>query len=125
MKGGGRIRPGDIIMLAVLLAAALALTALARPGAAGKTAVVTVGGDPVAKVRLDLPGRLEVEGPLGVTVVETDGSGVRIVSSPCPHHYCVRQGRITMRGQAIICVPNRVAVRIIGDGKSGVDGVTG
>lgn len=58
-----------------------------------------------------------VPGPLGKTVVTVGEGRAAVVSSPCPDRICVRTGKITKRGQAIICAPNHVSVRILGKGK--------
>lgn len=63
---------------------------------------------------------LDVEGPLGKTVIEIRDRKVRVVSSACPNKLCVHQGFI--RRGSIICLPNRVIITI---GASEVDGITG
>lgn len=75
---------------------------------------------PEASWQLPLMGaekKVEVSGPLGKTVVAVGGGRAYVVSSPCPDKTCVRSGKITCRGQAIICAPNLVTVRILGKGK--------
>lgn len=44
-----------------------------------------------------------------------DGT-VRMTSADCPDHICIRQGRISAEGAAIICLPNRVTVQVAGNG---------
>ena len=39
---------------------------------------------------------------------------VRVVESTCPDKVCVRTGWISRPGQAIVCLPNRIVVRIEG-----------
>ena len=53
-----------------------------------------------------------VSGPLGDTVVEIDGGGARIMSSPCLNQTCVSAGRILTAGQWTACLPNRVMLYI-------------
>ncbi len=68
--------------------------------------------------------RLQIAGPLGMSEVEIDLQGVRIVSAPCPHKVCVRRGWVQRRGEIIACVPNRLILRIGGTaGDAGVDAV--
>jgi hypothetical protein len=46
------------------------------------------------------------------------GSGqVRIEESSCPDKVCVKTGWISRPGQAIVCLPHRIVVRIEGGGK--------
>jgi hypothetical protein len=81
------------------------------------------GGQPVIEIKgpsqewvfpLDTRQTLEVEGPLGDTIVEISGGAVRVVDSPCPEKICVKTGQISRPGQTIACLPNRVFVVIRG-----------
>ncbi len=77
--------------------------------------------------RLPLGERREhrVSGPLGETVIGLAPDGVRILASPCPLQLCVRSGPIHRTGQVVACLPNRVAIQLIGPGgaKGAVDAV--
>jgi hypothetical protein len=55
---------------------------------------------------------LPVAGPLGDTVVELRDRRARIVSSPCPNQNCRAAGAIGRHGQWIVCLPNRVMIRV-------------
>ncbi len=69
---------------------------------------------------------VEVNGPLGTTVVEIRDSRVRIKESPCNNKICVHEGWV--RSGAIICLPNRVIVSITGKANKkheDIDGITG
>lgn len=50
-----------------------------------------------------------------------DSDGVFIEDANCPNRLCVSWGKITKPGEAILCLPHRIIVRIIGEG--GVDDV--
>lgn len=119
------IKPADIALTVILLLAAVALTVFTAGKKPGAKAVVSVEGRTVQVLDLETPGRYSVHGPLGDTSIEVGDGGVRIVSSPCPHKLCIRMGVARMRGQVLLCVPNRVAVRIEGGTGKGVDGVAG
>ena len=118
-------KPGDWVVIVLLLALSAGVTAATINLPAGQQAVVTVDGHRVAVLPIGEKAELEVEGPLGKTIVHSDEVGVRILESPCPHKLCVRMGRVSTRGQTILCVPNHVAIRVEGDASDGVDGVTG
>jgi hypothetical protein len=59
---------------------------------------------------------IEVQGPLGKTVVKVGRGEAQVISSPCPDQICIHSGRITKRGQGIICAPNHVSVQVLGKG---------
>jgi len=67
---------------------------------------------------------VEVEGPLGTTVIEVAGGAARVLSSPCPHQVCVKMGAVDSPGRSVVCVPNRVVVTMVGDGPTATDAVT-
>jgi len=50
----------------------------------------------------------------GVTVEIRDGK-VRISESDCPDKICEKTGFISSPMQTIVCLPNRISVRIIND----------
>lgn len=113
---------GDVTLVAVLLAAgslAAALMWCRQPPA--EVCVITAEA---AQLELKLPvdTTLEFRGPVGRTVVRVAGRTARIVESDCPDKLCVRQGAVIRSGQAAICVPNRVVVRLTG--REAVDGIT-
>ena len=55
---------------------------------------------------------------------DENGNGVAVSDADCPGRDCVRAGKITKRGQTIICLPHRLLVRIEADaGEGEVDAV--
>ncbi len=54
----------------------------------------------------------------GVVFIIEDNS-VSVSSSPCPDKICVKSGKIAKNGETIICLPERIAVRIISEDKNG------
>jgi len=65
-----------------------------------------------------------VQGPLGLSRYGLQGGGIRMKDSPCPNKTCVRMGKIRRSGDMIVCVPNRVVIRIVRKGQTDLDGVT-
>ena len=117
---------GDIILVAALFFLSLASAAgIKTLYGGGKHVVVEVDGNHVLELSLNENVTKTVTGPLGETVIAIENGKVRVAESACPYHYCVRMGGISQRGEVIICVPNRVMVKIEGGGKeSSFDGVT-
>ena len=60
---------------------------------------------------------------VGDTVIEVGPEGARFVTSPCPDQVCVRAGLCSRAGDTAVCLPQRVSIRITGDG--GADALTG
>ena len=121
----------DRIVLAVLVLAAAALLAL-RP--------LALGGERGAAVQVELGGCVACRFPLlpvgetrevavalphGRAVLSLEQGGVRILPLPhdlCPKGLCSHTGLIRRPGETLICAPNRLVVRIVGDGET-VDAV--
>ncbi len=106
----GLTRGDRWVLSAALLALAAAWAALG--GDEGGMALVTQEGRVVARLDLERPTRLTVDGPLGQTVLEVAEGRVRFLSSPCRGQLCVHAGWLSQGGAFAACLPNGVAVRI-------------
>lgn len=114
LEWGRLLRPGDVLVIALAMAfCTLATLALWRGGAPDK-AVVRAAGRVVAELPLSQARMLEVDGPLGVTLVEIEPGRARVASDPGPRQYCVRQGWLTRAGAVAICAPNQVSLSLAG-----------
>lgn len=65
--------------------------------------------------------RREIEGVNGLTVVEIRDQKVRVISSACPDKLCIHSGWIDRPGQMLVCLPNRVVVKIVSDQQQDID----
>lgn len=54
-------------------------------------------------------------------VLIVENGAVYIKDADCPDKLCVKQGKITKAGQSIICLPNKLVVRIVGNDDDGLD----
>ena len=111
-------------MLYVLVGVGLVL--LLVPVGAGEPAAVRIEGADGYRITVPLDSErdYQVPGPLGETTVVIEDGTARVESSPCPHGLCVAAGRISSPGEAAVCVPNRVVVRILGESEWGFDTMT-
>lgn len=117
---------GDILLIVVLVFLSVASVAGVRNlYSGGRHAVVEVDGRHVLELSLDTYITETVKGPLGETVIVIKDGTARIIDSPCPHRYCIRMGRISHIGEIVVCVPNRVFLKISGGNEDeSYDGVT-
>jgi len=113
---------GDVAVVLALLAVGGLSVALTwrRPAPALTCVILAEAGR--TELRLPADTMLEFAGPVGRTTVQVSGRTVRVAESDCPEQRCVRQGRISGAGQVIVCGPNRVVVRMAGQGE--LDAVT-
>lgn len=116
----------DMLLIGGLLATALLCLGIVRYRAS-KTDVVVVQIDGEEAIRASLAEdqRFSVDGPLGRTEIEIRDRRVRVVDSPCNKKICVHTGWIYKPYQTIICVPNRVVIRLLAsDDSDEIDGIT-
>jgi len=65
--------------------------------------------------------RLNIQGPLGETLVSIGQGRAEILSSPCSLQSCISFGLIQRKGQWLACLPNRVFLVIEGREEGTID----
>ena len=48
-----------------------------------------------------------------------------IEEASCPDNICVKSGKVSLEGETIVCLPNKVVISIEGGKSSGLDGIAG
>ena len=113
----GIIRKADIILFAILLVLCAASAAFAlRTGGAGDKVVITCEGELYGTYSLseDREILLENSGHTNKIIIK-DGT-VQMAEASCHNQICVRHSAVSRAGETIVCLPNRVVVRIEGEG---------
>jgi len=118
MKGGlspGRPTIGDILVVLLCLLLIPASLLAVRQVRTQATAVrITVGDQPPRVYPLHPDRRIEVEGRLGVSIIELHDGQARFAASPCTGQQCVLSGWHQHPGDGMVCLPNRVTMSLIG-----------
>ena len=117
------MKKGDLILIAVLLLAAGLLFLLFHSGKAGAVAVVAVDGEETGRYPLSVSGEFPLNGGTNILVIEDGTAYLR--EANCPDKLCVRQGKISLNGQRIVCLPNRLTVTIVGGEDAEIDIIVG
>jgi len=116
----------DIVLIVALCAAtAGSFYVIGAFTTGGGIALVQVDGSTVYKANLHESSVIELRGVKGKLTVETKEGKVAITSADCPNHICVRTGWRSRAGEVIVCVPNKVVVRILAGQSGDVRAVTG
>ena len=116
------LRFKDAFIIVSIIAAVFVFYAL-LPESGGETAVVSRDGAVIAEIPLDSSGEYVFPQVGGMVFTAGDGT-VSVTESNCGDKTCMRTGKISKRGEAIICVPNKIIVEIKGSNKeSDVDAV--
>ena len=97
-------KTADWILIGGLLVVAAVAFLLLRRTPTGGVVEVQVDGTIVATLPLDVHN----------TLVIADGKAT-IIEATCPDGVCVRHRAIDKAGQSIICLPNKVVVRVVGE----------
>ena len=105
----------DKILALVIGLSAIGLVLYGRYTAeAGDVLIVELAGAAPATHALSNYGVLPVAGSLGVSEIEIGPKGARVLSAPCVHKICMRQGWMQRAGDVTACVPNGLVLRIAG-----------
>lgn len=119
------ISPGDKILVVLILVIGIAsLVAISRFKQPGERVVIEVNGQEVQRMDLDRSQEIVVSGSVGETRIKIDRGAVQVLSSDCPEKICVLTGKIRHAGEMIVCVPNKVVVKIIGKTENQFDVIT-
>jgi len=91
----------------------------------GSVAQIFLDGELVEQIDLDavsVPYELQVgEG----NIVFVESGAISMHSADCPDQLCVRQGKITGGVYPIVCLPNRVTVKILSKNEDAPDVIAG
>jgi len=119
-----RVKTLDVLAFLIAIAVS-ALIAFQAYGNQSGTLQVSIKGDSGEWLfPLESNRTIEIEGPLGETVVVIEAGSVRVSSSPCREKTCVKSGPVNKAGRWIACLPNRVIIAITGRSEQELDGLT-
>lgn len=110
-------KTADLILVGgLLVVAAVLFFTLSRWSVDGGAVEVQVDGVTVAILPLDADTTYMIDGADGGhnTLVIADGKAT-VTEATCPDGVCVRHRAIDRAGQSIICLPNKVVVRVVGE----------
>lgn len=116
----------DKILIGVLLVIALGFTFVYQGfvKTEGSRVVITIDGEIYKELPLNQDTELLIEGAAGRTnhLVIADGK-VKMDKASCPDLVCVYQRAIAYSGESIICLPNKVVVKIVDGEEQDIDAV--
>jgi len=111
------IKPADLIIPIISL-----FLIFSHHSEKGTTIHVYSNGKEVFVLPLTRDTTIEVQGKIGKSTIQIKQGRVRMLHSPCPLKLCEKQGFISTTGNEIICVPNRIVIRI--EGRRDIDEIT-
>lgn len=108
---------GFVVMLAILIGVVFWIKTGTEKG---NLVVVYREGEKIQELSLDKNTEIFIENNYTNKLVVKDKK-VAIVESDCPGMDCVHSGWISGKGRSLVCLPNRVEIRIEGEVDSEVD----
>lgn len=108
---------GFVVMLAILIGVVFWIKTGTEEG---NTVVIYREGEKIQELSLDKNTEFFIENSYTNKLVVKDKK-VAIVESDCPGMDCVHSGWISGKGRSLVCLPNRVEIRIEGEVDSEVD----
>ena len=109
-----KLNRNDILLITVITASALLIAVLLfMSGRKGPCAEIYVDGILKAEYILTDDREVEIKGYNGgsnILIIKDGAAYMREAS--CPDKLCIHQGKISRSGQAIVCLPNRVVIKI-------------
>lgn len=116
----------DYIIILAVLALSVALFILSAHGhTTASQCVVEVNGKEYARVdmiTLNEEKIINIDNKFGTNKIVINKNGVYITESSCPDKTEIASGRIDKAGQSLVCLPNRLVVRL--EGKVASDAVS-
>lgn len=119
------LRKGDFAAIALVILLAVAVFAAYLPGKSmpeNAVAQIFMDGKLIRELPLNEDAEYDAVGTYRNSIIVKDGK-ICIADSNCPGGDCMRMGWISEAGRGIVCLPNRVEIRI--SGASDVDFVVG
>jgi len=121
----GFLRKGDLILVTVMILIASLLIFVRPSHTPGTNATVTVDGNYYGSWELSTDIDITIPGFSGTNTLHIRKGSASITDADCPDKLCVHHSPISVSGERIICLPNRVIVSVDSKNNSpGTDAVS-
>lgn len=113
------LNPADIIIL--FLACALTVWVYNsfwfgnHTSGSAETLVLQVAQQPPEEYSLQDDRIIDINGPIGRSLIEIKQGKVRFIHSACRNQFCVFHGWLTTPGDTAACLPNRISITLKGN----------
>lgn len=114
----------DIILIIMFIIIAVVLFIINFNGREKGTSVeVTVSGEVYGRYPLDKDGKYIITNGKKHNILVIDNGTARISEATCNNQVCVKHKAISQDNETIICVPNKIVIKIISESANELDGV--
>jgi len=104
----------DFILIGVLLIIALSIFVVYNVFLKkdGKEVVITLDNAEYTRLDLDKDQELEIRTEYGYNKIVISDGKVYVSEADCYNHTCIKQGKIHMTEQSIVCLPHKLIINI-------------
>ncbi len=106
------MKKSDVILIITILIISSLIMLIWFKKKEGNKAIVYYDSKAILQLDLKQNGIYEVEGAKGKVKIEVNSHGVRVVAENSPYHICSRQGYIKKSYETIVCLPNKIVIKI-------------
>ena len=103
----------DVVIVVLLLLLVALTLCFALGSAKGASAEIYLGGKLYRRVDLSKDCEIDLE---HLTVI-VEKVAIRVCDADCPDKICEERGAISKAGQTIVCLPNRIVIKVVGKGE--------
>ena len=106
-------RRNDIILISAVLSVAIAALVIFRfciPS--GNSVMISVDGKPTEIISLSTDSERVIKTENGTNIAVVKDGKVSVVDATCPDKLCQKHRPISKVGESIVCLPNKVTLRI-------------
>ena len=118
-----KMKWGDFVIIGAVLLLAGAMLAFFAAKASGDTLYAEVWQNDTLIERVQLTDATDRTIKLDGNTIVLSGKTAKMADADCRDQVCVRTGTLTHAGQAAVCLPHRVVLKLVGVNDSGIDAV--
>jgi hypothetical protein len=116
-----KVKPLDVLIIAVSLAATAAAFISAYKNNKGRTQLLIQTPYGTYAYDMSQDRTIDVQGELGISRIQIKKGKARFLESPCPNKTCIQCAPVSKTGEWTACLPNRVFIRVEGTSDDTVD----
>ncbi len=119
-----RVNKKELLIIIILLMIAIAGFFLFRISGQGTLVEIKIAQKTYGTYDLNIDQEVLISDDQGLLLMKCliKSGSVRVLESDCPDKICIDEGSIKLTGQTIVCLPNKVVIKIISDNEK-IDGV--
>ncbi|GAA0862426.1 NusG domain II-containing protein [Paraclostridium tenue] len=109
-----------ILLVLVVIVAALAFNYF-KQSSEGDKVVIYLDNKVYKEIPINKKEELTIKTENGYNKIKVHDGGVEVSEASCPDDICVKTGFIKKSNKSIVCIPNKVSIKIVSNEKNDID----